>query len=603
MMRAAVLLCVGLCSGVTSASESAIEPLWGDTHVHTNYSQDSFLFGNLSAGPDTAYRFARGLPVLHPVTGARVQLRRPLDFLVVSDHAEVLGIARSIAAGDPRLLGAPAGRQIFELITAAKLSDALKLIRSIIRSEDETVRSSLNTPAVEADNWSEIVAAADSYYDPGRFTTLVGWEWTSSPGGANLHRVIISTVSADVAKTFRPFSSIDSTAPEDLWAWLEATERTTQAEFIAIPHNSNVSRGRMFDTVDSNGHALTQAYARIRARWEPLVEVTQIKGTSETHTLLSPNDEFATFEFFPALLSGLEPPTITAGDYVRGALLRGLELERKLGTNPFKLGMIGSTDTHIAISSEDDAEFHGKVAADALPKDKHKPLSEGVIYTGWDMSASGRAAVWATANTRDAIMAAFKRREVYGTTGPRIILRFFGGFGFSKGDASSKNIAAVGHRKGVPMGADLTQAPEGKAPTFLIQAVRDPMAANLDRVQVIKGWLDRGGQSHEKVYNVAWSGHRSIGENDELPAVGITVDLKTARFFNSIGATELVTVWVDPEFDPRCRAFYYVRVLQIPTPRNSLYDAIALGVDPADTGHPATIQERAYSSPIWYMPP
>jgi hypothetical protein len=602
MTRAAVACCACVGAGLAFATEPVDEPLWGDTHVHTSYSQDAFLYGNLSADPETAYRFARGMPVLHPVTQARVRLRRPLDFLVVSDHAEVLGVAQSISRGDPRMLELPAGRTIFELIKAGKFSEALRTIRGIIRSSDATTRASLNAPAVQADNWAHIAKVADAYNDPGRFTTFIGWEWTANSGGANLHRVIISTATAQVAQTFRPFSAVDSTAPEDLWAFLDATSRATHAQFIAIPHNSNVSRGKMFDTVDSNGRALTQEYARIRARWEPLVEVTQTKGTSETHGLLSPNDEFATFEFFPTLLSGTEPATITPGDYVRGALLRGLQLERTLGANPFKLGMLGSTDTHIALSSEDDADFHGKLGADALPKDKSKPLADGALYTGWDLSASGRAAVWAKRNTREEIMAAFQRREVYGTTGPRITLRFFGGFTFSKSDAQAKNFAEIGHRKGVPMGADLTQAPAGRAPSFLIRAVKDPDAANLDRVQVVKGWLDASGNSHEKVFDVAWSGDRKPDAAGNLPEVGNTVDVRTCRYLDTIGAAQLAVVWTDPEFDARYRAFYYVRVLQIPTARHSLYDAIALGIDPAATGHPATIQERAYSSPIWYTP-
>ncbi|NWG91239.1 MAG: DUF3604 domain-containing protein, partial [Parvularculaceae bacterium] len=432
--------------------------------------------------------------------------------------------------------------------------------------------------------------------------TLVGWEYTPTPNGANLHRIVLSPTTPAIAKTFLPYSSNDSGNPEDLWKWLAETEAKTGANFISIPHNSNISKGRMFATVDYDGRPLTAEYARLRAAFEPIAEVTQIKGTSETHPDLSPADEFAEFEFFKVLIEGRQgadiTPTAAPGDYVRAALKTGLEIERRLGVNPYKLGMIGSTDSHSGLASAEEDNFMGKFAYDSVPEMKDHKL--GGLVSGWDMSASGLAAVWARENTREEIFAAMKRREVFGTTGPRIAVRFFGGFGFAPEDAAARDLAAVGYAKGVPMGGDLTAATA--APSFLVQAVKDPESANLDRVQIVKGWLGSDGQAREKVYDVAWSGERAIGADGKLPPVGDTVDRATASYKNSIGAAELSTVWTDPEFDAKESAFYYVRVLEIPTPRNSLYDSVAMQKAPPN-GYPATIQERAYTSPIWYSPP
>ncbi|MEE8298714.1 MAG: DUF3604 domain-containing protein, partial [Thermodesulfobacteriota bacterium] len=389
--------------------------------------------------------------------------------------------------------------------------------------------------------------------------------------------------------------------PEDLWQWLEATASATGAEFMSIPHNSNISKGFMFDETSLRGADYTAAYAQLRAKWERVVEVTQIKGDSEAHPQLSPDDEFADFESYPFYIQqDRETYRPGPGDFARSALKRGLSLEGKVGTNPYQFGMIGSTDSHTGLSSAEEPNFWGKMATDSIPENKAS-FSIAGGPTGWTMSASGLAAVWADANTREAIMAAFKRREVYATTGSRIRVQLFAGWQFSEDDLVKEDLYATGRSKGVPMGGELEPSPGGVSPSFMIIAQSDPRGANLDRIQVVKGWLASDGTDKERIYNVAWSDDRALGADGKLPAVGNTVDLATGRYTNDIGATELSTVWTDPEFDPSERAFYYVRVLEIPTPRHGLLDALALGESEPLEG-PATIQERAYTSPVWYSP-
>jgi hypothetical protein len=410
----------------------------------------------------------------------------------------------------------------------------------------------------------------------------------------------------EVAAKFIPYSSFDSTKPEDLWTWLEETSALTGASFTAIPHNSNISGGLMFNDVDSEGRPITAEYARTRMKWEPVIEVTQIKGDSETDPILSPTDEFADFEPFShaidteSLGTGAKAP-IGPGDFARAALGRGLEFEAKVGVNPYKFGMIGSTDSHTGMSSAEENNFHGKTAFDSTPANTFDTFV-GIKGFGADMSASGMAGVWAPINERTALFDAFRRKEVYATTGPRIRVRLFGGWGYASDDATKKELAQIGYANGVPMGGDLTEAPEGKAPRFLVYAIKGPRGANLDRVQMVKGWLNENGVAQEKVYNIAWSDNREVHDDGTLKPVGNTVDLVTGTYTNEIGDAQLSTVWEDPNFNPEVRAFYYLRVLQIPTPRHTLYDAIALGMTPDQTGHPPTIQERAYSSPIWYTP-
>lgn len=641
---AAAIAATVLATSTAGAQENPDKLLWGDTHLHTNLSVDAYLLRNYSADADTSYRFAEGLPVIHPYHRARVQLRTPLDFLAVTDHAELIGVPyRLLTVKDKSLTSTRLGSRIRQLVAQGRGDDAFGLFILAINSAgspeaakakklgvfdllayrfssligkaddigfarawltgDPSLIGDLNQEAAIRTSWESNLAAAEKHNRPGKFTALVGWEYTPTPDGANLHRIVLSDIDGAKARAFMPFSSNDSPNPEDLWKWLDAQTAATGANFVAIPHNSNISKGRMFAAVDFAGEPLTAEGARQRAKWEPVAEVTQIKGTSETHPAISPNDEFADFEFFSQLIESREDaqhaPTTTRADYVRGALLTGLEEEARIGVNPFKLGMIGATDSHSGLPSAEENNFMGKFAFDSTPETKG--VGPGGRINGWDMSASGLAAVWARDNTRPEIVAAFKRREVYGTTGTRINLRFFGGYDFSPDDLQAEDIAARGYAKGVPMGGDLTRAADGRAPTFLIRAVKDPVDANLDRVQVVKGWLGKDGKASEKVFNVAWSPGRTIGADGKLPPVGDSVDHNTAQYTNTIGAPELATVWTDPEFDPDAKAFYYVRVLQIPTPRNSLYDSVALGKPPPE-GHAEVIQERAYSSPIWYAP-
>ena len=559
-----VTLTLVMCASARPAVGQERNLYWGDTHVHTSYSSDAFGAGNVNADPDTAYRFAKGLPVVHPGLGNRVRLDRPLDFLVVADHSPV-------GRGAP----VEGDRSTREFQTAA---------------------------------WSLYVDAAERNNDPGTFTALIGWEWTWTPDGRHMHRVVFTPADAETAKRFLPATPASTGArPEDLWNWLEATSDRLGIDFVAIPHNSNLSGGRMFDMVDSDGRPISAEYARTRMRWEPLAEVLQIKGTSETHPFLSPEDEFADFELGyqrdgSIILMRGDIAVPDPADYVRTALLRGLRVEEEVGVNPYKLGLQGATDTHTTLSDTDEDLFAGWLARLTGPANGLEALPVFGRVETWNSAAQGITGAWSTTNTREALTAAFKRKEVYATSGPRIQLRMFGGFEFETEDANARDIAAVGYGGGVPMGGDLAQAPSDTPVSLLIHAVKDPVGANLDRVQVIKGWLDEEGETHERIYDVAWAGARTA-VNGKVPPIGSTVDVARATYDNTIGSAELSTVWVDPDFDPDERAFYYVRVLEIPTPRYSTYDAVALGLDPAQfTGQPAAIQERAFSSPIWYTP-
>ncbi len=596
---------------------------WGDTHLHTSLSLDAFLHGNQSADPDTAYRWAKGQPVIHPYNRARVQIKKSLDFLVVSDHSEIIGVMRAIANEEEELgeLGWLASlkrwvslhiiRNAVEEGSGSDIHNQILPYTAKVPGSDP-VKDPANFPPDsvlgdtsinEINSWNETINAAERHNEPGKFTAFIGWEWSSIPTGANLHRVVITPDGAEKARQYQPFGADDSMYPEDLWAWLDDTSKKTGSEFIAIPHNSNISKGYMFAETTLHGQPITVDYARTRMAWEPLVEITQIKGDSETHPELSPDDEFADFESYEHYIQQ-EPGTYKASkaDFVRSGLRRGLEIEKKLGVNPYKFGVIGSTDSHTGISSAEENNFWGKYAPDSTPETKQGGMLGGNKASGWDMSAAGLAAVWAQNNTREDIYAAFKRREVYASTGPRMQVRMFGGWGFERGAEYSQDLAKIGYAQGVPMGGDLIR-PGGanEKIEFLIHAVKEPGGANLDRVQVVKGWLDVAGNSHEKVFNVAWSDDRKIDAQGKLPTVGDTVNRTNASYLNSIGASELVTVWQDPEFNVNQRAFYYVRVLQIPTPRHSLYDAVALQIEPP-VDEPWVIQERAYTSAIWYTP-
>lgn len=600
LLEVAALVCVVAALPVSAAGETTYL-YWGDLHLHTNYSIDAYATGNLGVTPDMAYRFGRGIPIDNPNLGTKIQMRRPLDFMAVTDHAEMLGLEILLNEKDPRVLASEWGRKLLAAHQDPKSGGVMRAQNNARGAERKEMLAQLASPAIRQATWEAEIAAAEKNYVPGTFTTLIGWEWTAMPdGGKNLHRCVISDADGNAAKAFAPFSNYESIRPEDLWRFLQQTKARTGVDFLAIPHNSNLSGGLMFDMVDSDGHPLSAEYARTRALWEPLVEITQTKGTSEVRPELAPTDEFAEFEIRRKLLAG-QPTPPSEADYVRSALLRGLVVQQSVGVNPYELGIVGGTDSHTGMSSVQESNFMGKLAMDETLAERVHP-SRPTVFPAWEMSASGRTAVWATENTRKGIFAALKRKETYATTGTRITLRVFGGYSFHPKDAAAKDIAAVGYRGGVPMGGELTAAPGGAALRLLIFAAKDPLSGNLDRIQVIKGWLDAAGKPQQHIYDVVWSGDRRRGADGKVPPVGNTVDVKTGLYTNTIGAVQLSTVWIDPDFDARQSAFYYVRVLEIPTPRHSLFDAIALGIDVSQTHEPATLQERAYSSPIWYTP-
>ena len=599
---AALALCALLPWAVRAETAPSRVLLWGDTHLHTSYSFDAFLNGNLTGDPDVAYRFARGLPVIHPYNRTRVQLQTPLDFLVVTDHAEFYGGLRDIyndGVQDPdpnvflKLIYWYQTRQIRNAIDSGdgpgffreQLPTQSDPFEAAERWVSDTASQVIPGAEVSARNaWQRMLAMADAHNEPGRFTTLIGWEWSTIPGGANLHRVVVTDAKPDIASRFLPFSSTDSPFPEDLWTWMEATAQATGANFVAIPHNSNISKGVMFNRMTLRNEPMNAAYAAHRARFEPVVEITQIKGDSETHPALSPDDPFADFETYPFYIQQDRgaPYEALPGDYVRSALRTGLALDAELGANPFRFGVIGSTDSHTALASAEEPNFWGKMAYDSVPERKQgNALNIGP--TGWSMQAGGLAAVWAEENSREAILAAFQRREVYATSGPRIVLK----------------VTAENGSDPVNMGGTLVAS--AAAPTLTVSAAKDPMSANLDRVQIVKGWLDADNNTHEAVFDVAWSGNRQPGVDGTLPPVGDTVDRATGGYTNTIGAASLEATWTDPAYDPTQRSFYYVRVLEIPTPRHSLLDALALGMQ-APTEGPQVIQERAYSSAVWVTP-
>jgi len=578
--------------------------LWGDFHVHTSYSADAGMAG-CKLGPDDAYRFARGEQVVSS-SGQAARLRRPYDFLMVSDHAENLGLAPMIASSDPLVLQNPTGRRWHDLVAQGKGFDAFSdWIRQGMTGKDP-----LDSPAMMQAAWARIVDAAERFDEPGRFTAMIGYEWTSTPSGNNLHRNVVFRDGADRARRVVPFSAYDSDDPEKLWAWMQAYEDATGGRVLAIPHNGNLSSGLMFATTRRDHRAFDAEYAKTRARREPVYEVTQPKGTGETHPLLSPEDEFASFEIWDkSNLGGSAAITrdMLPGSYARAALLSGLAIDQSLGVNPFAFGLIGSTDTHTALSTTDEASFFGKtVGTEPSPgRWEHAAIpamNPELVTRGWELGASGLAAVWARENTREAIFDALERREVYGTTGTRLSVRLFAGWDLPADLLQRSDFAEQGYARGVPMGGDLSGAPAGRSPTFLIRAQRDPDGANLDRIQVVKGWTDASGVQHERIFDVAVSGGRAIGADGRCrTAVGNTVDVARASYANSIGAPELAAAWSDPEFDAKLRAFYYVRVLEIPTPRWTAYDALRLGSRmPPEV--PMTLQERAYTSPVWYAP-
>ena len=597
---------------------------FGDTHLHTYYSFDAFLNNNHSIGPDAAYRWAKGQPVIHPFNRTRVQINTPLDFLVVADHAEMLGVMKSIR--DDNFLGDDLGiignlKRWYAFRSMNQAVDdgtGLAFFRQFVpqnpnfEGHPDPVKlpgNNISDLAIFGDTrmtiertWLDIVDSADKHNEPEKFTALIGWEWSSVPMGVNLHRVVVSPHGGDIAKSYLPFGSDQSQYPQDLWEWLEDTRNKTGAEFLAIPHNSNISKGYMFDRTTLEGDQITTSYAETRLAWEPIVEVTQIKGDSETHSKLSPNDDFADFENYEYYIQvGKTEFMPREADFIRPALKAGLEIEKSVGVNPYKFGLIGSTDSHSGLSSPEESNFLGKFATDSTPETKQR-LGGQLSANGWDMSASGLAAVWAEHNTREEIFAAFKRREVYATSGSRIILQLYAGWFFPEGAETSNDFSNIGSEYGVPMGGELVATSEAQnSISILIRAIKDPKGANLDRVQIVKGWIDEQSQLHEKVYDVAWSGDRETNDNGKLSPVTNTVDLKSGRYENSVGDESFTVKWIDPDFNVSQKSFYYARVLEIPTPRNTLFDSIALQLDGPPRGA-KIIQERAYSSPIWYHP-
>ncbi len=595
--------------------EYPTQVLFGDVHVHSGLSADAGG-GGTRLMPEDAYRFARGDEVTSN-TGLPLKISRPYDFLAVTDHSDGMGVITDILKGAPNIMADPYGRELNAAFNKGGMTAKKAMVGMIARFAQGDVPVALNyqpgNPAYRS-AWEDIVSAGQEFNEPGRFTTLFGFEWTSLVNGNNLHRVVLMRDDANVAKQLEPYTTtppVGSPNPRDLWNWMQDWESTTGGRMLAIPHNGNLSNGWMFPLVDDfqDGRPLDAEYAQTRQRWEPLVEMSQHKGDGEAHPILSTNDEFADFETWDIGnldVSEAKTPDMLPGEYARSGLKRGLELGKALGVNPYKFGMIGSTDTHLAASTAREENFFGKSTPEEPRPERAMVIGKqnmvlGLTRYGWETSAGSLVAVWAKENTRGEVFDAMQRREAYATTGTRIRVRFFGGYGFDDADALRRDIARVGYAKGVPMGSDLPAVSNNTTPSFLVAAMRDPDGANLDRVQVIKGWLDDAGKAQEKVYDVVWSGGRTPGANGKLPPVGSTVDLSVPSWSNSIGAAELTGVWTDPDFKPAQDAFYYARVLEIPTPRWTAYDKTRFGIELPDDV-PLTLQERAYTSPIWYSP-
>lgn len=576
--------------------------LWGDTHLHTNMSADAFMENNRTLSPADAFRFARG-EVVTSASGVKAALKTPLDFLVVSDHAEFIGMFAGVVAADNRVLKTELGKRWHEYYQKGDMASMFKEFQGMVLGRD----ADQETDQLKADLWQDMTKTADRFNQPGHFSAIIGYEWSSTPAADNLHRVVVYKGDSQAATRMLPFSAVDSKDPEDLWKFMEQYEQNSGDEILAIPHNGNLSNGLMFAPSNYSGEPLTKGYAARRQRWEPIYEVTQIKGDGETHPKLSPDDEFADYETwdtgnFPVGdLAKVKTDAMLPFEYARSALKLGLQHEQQLGINPFKFGMVGSTDAHTSLSAVEEDNFFGKFVESEPNAER---LNSNMKWLGWPnnmITASGLAAVWATENTRESIFAAMKRREVYATTGSRISVRFFAGWDFSQSDIESPDYVNRGYSKGVPMGSELSQAPTGKAPSFLISASKDPNEANLDRVQVIKGWLDKDGELHEKIYEVAASDQRTPDSNGKLTPLPSTVDRATATYLNSVGAVNLSTAWQDPDFDPSQPAFYYLRVIEIAKPRWTSMDAKHFNTAPR-AGTIMETQDRAYSSPIWYQP-
>ena len=611
MFRLALAM-VALLTGAATAGEpnGPAQPVhwptqvyWGDTHLHTRLSMDAGAMGTVRT-PEDAYRFARGERIVS-TSGVPAQLSRPLDFLVIADHSDALGTVTEIMNGNPYFGADPKVRRWQDMIASGEDSQLLAAVFEIVGAfgASEDLPEILLDESFARRVWDDYTAVADRFYAPGQFTALIGYEWTSMPDWNNLHRVVIYRDGGETVRQVMPARVADGMDPEDLWRWMQRYEAQTSGRVLAIPHNGNISEGLMFATKRFDGSPMSARYARTRSRWEPIYETTQVKGDSETHPLLSPNDEFADYETWDDgnfHYDGADPATL-AGDYARSGLKRGLEIAGRLGINPFQFGLIGSTDSHTGLATADENNFFGKFVYGEPAPERWRPWTANAKRIGWEYVASGLAAVWATGNTREALFDAMLRREVYATTGPRIRLRLFGGWDFLEEDIGHGDLSAVGYGKGVPMGGELSGAPQGRAPRFLVAAAKDPESGNLDRIQIVKGWLDEDGNARERVFDIAWSDGRKRGADGRLPAVGNTVDVPRAAWTDSIGSAQLAAYWSDPEFDAGRPSFYYARVIEIPTPRWTAYDAKTHEQTLPETV-PMTTQERAYSSPIWYLP-
>ncbi len=588
---------------------------FGDTHHHTANSGDAFMNGD-RLSPEDAYRFARGEEIVSS-SGVPAQLSRPLDFLVISDHAEGLGVMYEVYNGNPAMMGDETLARWNKMMKAGG-AEAAEATNELISAQAQgTLPAPVTDPAIagplQKSVWEAYTETSEKYNDPGRFTAMIGYEWTSVPGGNNLHRNVLYRGNKDKADQMMPFTSWDSEDPEKLWEWMAQYEDTVGGNVLAIPHNGNLSNGRMFENVDFQGKPLSKDYAERRARFEVLQEVMQTKGNSETHPTLSPNDEFADYgitgwEYGNLTMEGEpESPEMRPYMYLRGGLMQGLAHEQKLGTNPFKFGLIGGTDVHNSLTSIEEDNFFGKHIVQEPRAERWEHISKqgfGKTRRTWIYTGAGYAAVWANENTRESLWDAMKRKEVYATSGSRMTVRLFGGWSFDETDAQSRYIADPGYAKGVPMGGDLpSREPNSKTPSFLVAAMMDPESGNLDRIQIIKGWLDSNGETHEKIYDVAWgdADRRQPGSNGKLAPVGDTVNVAEASWTNSIGDPDLRAVWTDPDFDVVQSAFYYARVLEIPTPRWTAYDQKRFGIKMSDDV-PMKHQERAWTSPIWYTP-
>tara|TARA_R110000850_G_scaffold96999_8_gene202668 strand:+ start:2184 stop:4112 length:1929 start_codon:yes stop_codon:yes gene_type:complete len=587
---------------------------WGDSHLHTGLSLDAGLFGN-TLRPDDAYKLARGEEIIS-ATGLPVKLARPLDWLIVTDHTDLMGIASDIQTGTPNILAIPKGKEWHEGFKkggAAAGEAAFDLITNFAQMTlpEQLVKDYSPGSKVFGTVWEEIVQAAEDYNDPGSFTAFIGFEWTSVPKGFNLHRNVILRDNADRALQIEPPTTqppMGSTDPFDLYKWLEDYEAKTGGRAFAFAHNGNLSNGWMFPTEDTyHGGKVDENYVKMRAKWEPHYEITQIKGDGEAHPHLSPDDEFADYENWDIGnldLTQLKKPEMLKGEYAREALKQGLALEAKLGYNPYKFGFGGATDSHTALATAGEDNFFGKSTSvePSAHRIEHPFIASDLgRVEGYKLVASGYTGIWANENSRAALFDAMERKETYGTTGPRIGVRFFGGWDYTDDDLRSRAPAFKGYEKGVPMGGDLPAKGDAKAPTFMVYAIRDPLLANLDRIQIVKGWLDADGKTHEKVYDVAVSDGREIKDGKCSTPVGNTVDVEAANWSNTIGDSELMTVWTDPDFVASESAFYYARVLEIPTPRWVLYDKVRLGAKIPEDAE-LIGQERAYTSPIWYSP-